>query len=182
MRNVPISEVWVDIEGYEGYYQVSNKGRVRSLDRVVPCSRTGTRKLRSKLLSLCKDSHGYVVVVLQKNSTKKSFKVHRLVALHFLRKVEGKDVVNHIDCNKSNNSINNLEWCTSQENTAHMHRLGRNYAAFGEKNPAYKLTDDQVKEIRALSKTMKRKDIAKMFNVSTQQIDRIVTFKQRILA
>lgn len=180
MRDVPVEEVWLDIEGYEGYYQISNKGRVRSLDRVVPCSRTTSRKLRGRLLKLCPDSSGYIIIVLQKDGEKKSVKVHRLVATHFLDRIPGKDIINHIDCDKTNNCVSNLEWCTPKENTGHMHRLGRNYSSFGEENPACKLTDNDVERIRELSKTYTQRYIAQLYNVSNQHISRIVNNKQRV--
>ena len=97
------NEMWKDIKGYEGKYQVSNKGRVRSLPRNT---RTGFRD--GVILAPIKDSFGYMVV----NLSRKLFKIHRLVAETFLDNPQNFKCVNHIDENKSNNCIDNLEWCT----------------------------------------------------------------------
>ena len=173
-------EVWKDVSGFEGYYQVSNLGNVRSCDRVVTCGRNGYRKLKGKDLSCTINSVGYCVVLLQKDGVQKeSWRVHRLVAIHFLEKPEGKDVINHIDHNRANNCVNNLEWCTNKENTAHMHAAGRNYSAFGKDNASTRLSDDDVRTIRELACTTSHRKIAKMYNVSPQHVDRIVSRERR---
>lgn len=173
-------ETWKDVRDFEGYYQVSNMGNVRSCDRVVACSRTGHRKLKGKNLACTINSVGYSVVILQKDGVhKESWRVHRLVAMHFLEKPEGKDVINHKDHNRSNNCVDNLEWCTSKENTAHMHAAGRNYAAFGEENASTRLSDDDVRTIRELATSTSHRKIAKMYNVSPQHVDRIVSRERR---
>lgn len=105
-------EIWKDIEGYEGYYQVSNMGRVRSLDRL---DRMG-RKWISKIKKLQVDTKGYLYVSLCKNSVKRRFFAHRLVAKAFIPNPYKKPEVNHIDHNPQNNISSNLEWCTRQEN------------------------------------------------------------------
>lgn len=166
-------EVWVDVKEYEGFYQVSNMGRVRSKDRTVLCSRLGTKNLKSRLLSCTIDAAGYARVTLQDQGRNKVWKVHRLVAEHFIPKIEGKDVINHKDNVKHNNHVDNLEWCTAQENTQHMHRQGRNYSAPGEANPACKLTDAQVAEIMALKGTLSQSKIAARYGVSPSHIHRL---------
>jgi len=111
-------EVWKDISGFEGLYQVSNLGRVKSCERIVK-QRYGTRRVNDKILSLGHDKDGYFMAILCKLGTKKTVKVHRLVADAFLEKVECKNIVNHIDSNKSNNFFLNLEWTSSLENSCH---------------------------------------------------------------
>lgn len=108
-----LQEKWVDVEGYEGKYKVSNLGKVKTLD----WRETG----REKLLKQTLKTQGYYTIWLRKDGLKKEFYVHRLVADAFIPKVEGKTFVNHKDCNKMNNSATNLEWCTNQENIAHAH-------------------------------------------------------------
>ena len=110
-------ELWKDIKGFENRYQVSNLGNVRSLTR------------RPMVLKKAIDRYGYNVVGLRPLCGKiKVCKVHRLVAIAFIENNESKIEVNHIDGNKANNCISNLEWNTTKENIHHAHRTGlRNY-------------------------------------------------------
>lgn len=106
-------EVWKDIVGYEGHYQVSNLGRVKSVDRV---SSTG-QHLHERVMKTCTDPGGYPFVGLWKNGKKSNFKVHRLVIETF-NPVVGMELLdcNHIDENKTNNELGNLEWLTRKAN------------------------------------------------------------------
>ena len=99
-----IEERWKDIKDYEGLYQVSDLGRVKSLPR------NGTIK-KSRILSKCYDKNGYQIVSLSKNGIHKTFKVHRLVAETFIPNIDNLSQINHKDENKQNNNVNNLEWC-----------------------------------------------------------------------
>ena len=112
------SEVWKDVAGYEGFYQVSNKGNVRSVDRIVRGRKYGGRTLRP-----ARDIGGYLYVVLSKNGVTKNKKVHRLVAEAFIPNPESLPQVNHIDEVKDNNNVENLEWCTSKQNNNHGTRI-----------------------------------------------------------
>lgn len=116
-------EVWKDIAGYEGLYQVSNLGRVRSFGRYVK-NRSKLVYKPEKLLQPAKDSYGYFVVGLCKNGKAKNFKVHRLVAQTFMHNPENKETVNHINGNKEDNRAENLEFCTNEENLQHAFSLG----------------------------------------------------------
>ncbi len=114
-------EIWKDIKGYEGLYQVSNYGRVKSLARVVK-SRWGTDKpLTERPVREIVDSLGYSRLSLSKGGVVKAHKIHRLVAEAFL---QGEGHINHIDGNKQNNHVSNLEFCTQQENNIHAHETG----------------------------------------------------------
>jgi hypothetical protein len=166
-------EIWVDVKGYESFYQVSNMGNVRSKDRTVACKRLGTKNLRSRPLKATVDSVGYCKVTLQDQGRNVVWKVHRLVAEHFIDKVEGKGIINHIDNNRANNKVDNIEKCTPKENTSHMHSQGRNYSASGEDNPACKLSDSQIKEIMDLKGKLSQSKIAGMYGVSRQHIGKI---------
>lgn len=116
-------EVWKDIPEYEGFYQASNLGRIKSLDREVKHWRGGVRMLKSKIISLNKNSKGYLQVSLNKNGVSKSKEVHQLIAMAFLNhKPNGLNlVVNHIDFDKSNNNTSNLEIISCRENTNKKH-------------------------------------------------------------
>ena len=110
-----MQEVWKDIKGYEGQYQVSNKGRVKSLSRVT----SDGRSIVDKILKSGKNSVGYLIVNLYKDGQLRSYLIHRLVANAFTDNSENKPEVNHIDENKENNCVNNLEWVTRKENINH---------------------------------------------------------------
>lgn len=110
-------EVWRPIDGFEGRYEISNRGRVRSLAR---CN----EKLQhicwpESIMKQIIHTNGYMVIWLRKPGSKKKFFVHRLVAFAFLEIVDGKDFVNHKDKNRKNNWLENLEFMTHQENCDH---------------------------------------------------------------
>lgn len=119
-----MKEVWKDIQGYEGLYQVSNQGRVRSLDRTVKRRNQPDLPVAGKVLSPRIGKNGYSYVILSKEAKGKTANIHRLVAEAFLDKPEGCNVVNHIDGNKENNACNNLEWCDSSKNNKHAFDTG----------------------------------------------------------
>ena len=107
-----MKEIWRDIKDYKDYYQVSNRGRVRSLDRTINHGKGNSQRvLKGKVLSQI-DTLGYLAVGIVKGSKKKFVKVHRLVATAFLVNSEDKPCVNHKDRVRTNNNLNNLEWCT----------------------------------------------------------------------
>jgi hypothetical protein len=110
-------EIWKDIKGLEGYYQVSNLGRIVRLKQS-----SGTKSGRIRKPG--RHSAGYQVVRLSKNSIKIQFLVHRLVCEAFIGPANGRQV-NHKDGDKANNKLSNLEWVTPAENTEHMLRMHR---------------------------------------------------------
>ena len=105
-------EIWRPIEGYEGLYEVSNTGLIRSLDRFV-----GNRnRIKGKILSIKIEKNGYCSVALSKYGKMKRYLVHRLVAQEFIPNTEGLPQVNHKDEDKTNNRVENLEWCDNYYN------------------------------------------------------------------
>ena len=114
-----MTEEWRDIKGYEGYYQVSNAGRVRSLDRYVNSKFNNKILRKGSLMKLQKSHKGYMVIILHKEGTIKTFQVHRLVATAFIPNPHNLPQVNHIDTDKTNNKPENLEWITNEDNMAH---------------------------------------------------------------
>ena len=109
-------EVWKDIKDYEGKYQISNLGNVKSINY----NHTG----KEKILKLKINRRGYQFITLYKDNKKYYPAVHRLVAETFILNPDKLEQVNHIDGNKRNNSVSNLEWCTNLENMRHADRTG----------------------------------------------------------
>lgn len=105
MNTMLSSEVWQDIQGYSGIYQVSTLGRIRSL-----------KKGKIKLLKPYINNMGYAVLSLYANHKQKTYHVHKLVADTFLVRIDGKNYIDHINGIKTDNRIDNLRWCTQREN------------------------------------------------------------------
>ena len=119
-----MTEIWKDIQGYEGLYQVSNFGRIKALHKVVSHKYAGTKTIPECIKKIQKNLNGYSIIVLSINNKPKTFTVHRLVAKHFIHNPENKPEVNHIDGDKGNNHISNLEWNTKSENNQHAYNNG----------------------------------------------------------
>ena len=122
-------EIWKAVKGFEGLYEVSNLGRVKSLERrlqITSKNRKPYKKITSeKILKQYVDRYRYMKVVLYKNNKAHYFTVHRLVASAFVENTCKKNAVDHIDCNRKNNHANNLRWVTTKENQMYSHKLGR---------------------------------------------------------
>ena len=117
-------EIWKDIPEYEGVYQVSNLGRIRSLDREITYANRKTGLYKGRIMKLKMSKYGYVVFHFSVDNKKKAISVHRLVAETFIPNPDNKPCVNHIDCNRANNKVSNLEWCTHKENVQHSIKCG----------------------------------------------------------
>ena len=109
-------EEWKDILGYEGLYQISNLGRVKSLERKVNAKEGGERTVREKIKGTRLNIFGYPIITLYKCNKMKTYSVHRLVAETFIPNPQGLPQVNHKDEDKTNNTVENLEWCTAEYN------------------------------------------------------------------
>jgi len=110
-----MKEIWKDVNNYEGMYQVSNFGNVKKISKV---NKYGYETKEKEIKSFF-SSHNYKIIKLYKNNKCKTFYIHRLVAIAFIKNHLNKPSVNHIDGIKHNNKINNLEWCTAKENYYH---------------------------------------------------------------
>lgn len=112
-----IGEIWKPIRGYVGLYEVSNFGRVRSVNRIIVRSDGKIKRFRGMLLKFSKINSGYLTVTLSKDGKEKQYLIHRLVAETFIPNPKHLSQVNHKDENKLNNRLSNLEWCTERYNT-----------------------------------------------------------------
>ena len=119
-----LKEEWVDAVGFESFYEVSNKGRVRRKKGETVYKDGRVARFSQTILKQGKDDKGYHRVYLSVGSVKKTVRVHRLVALSFIPNLESKKTVNHIDGDKSNNYVHNLEWMTNTENMRHAFEIG----------------------------------------------------------
>lgn len=117
-------EIWKPVKGYESLYEVSNLGRVKGLPKKVRCKENNFRTVRERILKSNTNECGYMIVSLYKDKKCVHARVHRLVAQAFIPNTENKRCVNHIDGNKANNAVSNLEWCTHSENMYHAYQKG----------------------------------------------------------
>lgn len=129
-----MKEIWKDIKGYEGMYQISNLGRVKSLDRNEKGHFNNTKYYlrKEKILNLHLTIQGYYNIGCCYNSKRKYFRVHRLVAQTFIPNPKNKPEVNHINGIKTDNNVTNLEWVTSSENQLHAYKTGLEKKYFGK--------------------------------------------------
>ncbi|MBV5348860.1 HNH endonuclease [bacterium] len=176
-----MNEIFKYIEGYEGIYQVSNHGRIKSLARAVK-GHGSTWEKPEMFLKTWISKKGYEVVILTKDSKKKSIPVHRLVATAFIPSTKGKPQVNHIDCCKTNNHASNLEWCDNSENQLHAFKNGLNYHTVNHRNANIKrgllrrrLSDTQVSEIKSMRvRGLTYREIAETFSISGKMAEGII--------
>lgn len=165
-----MKEIWKDIKDYEGLYQISNLGNVRSLERKVRINK-GYRIVKNKILKLG-IRNNYYVINLNKNNKKKSFQVHRLVAEAFINNLDNKPIINHKNFNKLDNNVNNLEWCTQKENVNYSicnmkHRKNithsntkEKYISYRKSTNRYRITIDkkEYKSCKSLKEAIEMRD------------------------
>jgi hypothetical protein len=175
-------EVWKDIKDYEGIYQVSNFGNVKSLDREVAPNNRVPYWRKGKICKQSKSNLGYMTVGFTVNNVKVNKYVHRLVAETFITNWCNHPQVNHVDCDKTNNRMYNLEWCTNSQNQIHATKNGLNklhlhrVAYSGEENGRSLLTKEQVLEIKQkyIPYKYSAKKLSKEYNVSESCITHIL--------
>lgn len=172
-----VEEVWKDIPGYEGYYQVSNLGFVRSLDREMvinhPIGGLRTVFKEGKLLKNKLNNHGKIMVSLSKQNQVKEVQVHRLVLLAFIGEPSDGRECCHKNDNQTDNRLENLYWGTRMENIADKYRNGKQL--MGSEVITHKLKECEVWLIKKLLETKKYSDvfISKMFRVDITTIQKI---------
>lgn len=144
LKSYKNKEIWRPIKNYEGLYEISNFGRIKSLDREVKFSaykksnfnvRSHTAKLKGKMLKCYISQFGYIRIGLYKDSKIKDMAIHRLVAESFIKNINNKPFINHINGIKTDNRKENLEWVTASENMQHALKLG---LVDGRKHPSSK--------------------------------------------
>jgi len=165
--------IWKDIDGFNGYYSVSDRGQVRSNSRVVIMKDGRTKTIKDRILKTKVIKGGYLTVQLSLDGVAKNFPVHRLVATAFIPNPEGKPFINHIDFNPSNNLVENLELCSQKENIWHSYSNGRMIAPQNER-----LDESILSEIKDLiDKGLSQREIQKKLGVSRKTITKY--FPQR---
>lgn len=176
-----MQEIWKSIDGFDGYYEVSNMGKIKT------CKHSFIRKdgkpfsVSEKIIKGNKDTKGYLQVELKKDGVRTIKFIHRLVAEAFIENEQNKEQVNHKDGNKLNNCVSNLEWVTCRENIHHAWKNKLNRPIAGEKHGNHKLTEQAVKYIRdnykPRSKEFGARALARKFNVSPYPIMNIINGK-----
>lgn len=162
-------EIWKTIDGFENY-NISNYGNVKSLERITKNGINSTRITKERLLRNHISKTGYYVISLRNNSKRKTFKIHRLIAIYFIHNEYNKEYVNHINGIKLDNSIDNLEWVTIKENNHHAKITGL-VNNDGVNNTRAKLTKKDVIFIR--NSNLKLKELSLMFGVNQSGISKV---------
>jgi hypothetical protein len=170
-------EIWKSIEGYP-YYQVSNTGSVKSLVRIILKKNGQKQTIKGRLMKLKKCKFGYYrVPLVDLNGYQKNFLVHRLVLINFSAFDQEKKQVNHINGDKTDNRIENLEWVTCSENQIHAHKIGLK-SQKGENHAQARLKESDILEIRKLIQLgYKQKVIAEKYGIIRSYVSEIKTRK-----
>lgn len=132
--------MWKDVRGYEGYYIVSDTGEVRGVDRAIVRNDDVVLHRRARKIQPRQNKDGYLTVKLNRDGASRVMFVHRLVAAAFIRDPQEGEEVNHIDCNRANNCVSNLEWVSHVENIRYSKSIGSHISCTdrsGQNNPNY---------------------------------------------
>lgn len=172
-----MKEIWGDVPGWDGYYQASNLGRVRSLDRYITYRNGRTHLHEGTVLTPASNGTGYHFIYLQKRQRIVKFYVHRLAMLVFVGECPDGKEVNHKNGDKADNQLSNLEYVTKGQNRKHAYDvLGAKRPGPGERNNRAKLTGEQVLKIREMYATGKytQVELGKKFGIGGRAICAIV--------
>lgn len=180
-----MTEIWKDIPGYEGLYQASNLGNIKSLKRKIIRKSANSETfhkypVKEKIFDFGVDKDGYSTLTLFDCHHKRyKWRAHRLIAITFIQNKTDKPYVNHINGIKTDNRVENLEWCTAKENIQHAWKTGLCKSKIGnrgETSPFAKLKNHQVLEIREKYKTglYSQRKLGAEYGVSKDRISDIV--------
>lgn len=156
-------ELWKDIPNFEGLYQVSNLGNIKSLNRKVN-GRWGKTKVKEKILIPANDKDGYKIVTLCKNGKQKTFKIHRIVAEIFLDNPNSYKCINHKDENKQNNCVENLEWCTFKYNANYGTCIKRRVKKMSKVVLQYDLNKNFIAKYRSVNEAHKKTNVFHIYD------------------
>lgn len=168
-----MQEEWKDINGFEGYYQISNFGRVKSVERVVKKKNGILMKVSERIRVLSQTTDDYSYVVLAKHGKNKTFLVHRLVAETFIKNPNNLPCVNHKDENKQNDCVDNLEWCSYEYNNTYKNiHLRRNQDNVCRMVIQYDLDMHEIKRWNSAT------EAAKYYNIQAANICACCTYRR----
>jgi len=174
-------ETWKEIKNYEGFYEVSSLGRVRSLTRYIKQKNNSKKKIAGKILKPIPNKNGYLMVTLSKDCKGKRYFVHRLVADAFILNKNNKKEVNHIDENPKNNKVNNLEWVTHLENSNYGtrgKRISKNLKEWCKKNRVKKVKQVSLNGI-FIKEWESAKDVQKELGINSKGISLCATKRRK---
>jgi hypothetical protein len=166
-------EIWMDVVGYEGLYQVSNLGRVKGLDRLIYFNKVKKSNILNQYLS----KNGYYYVTLSKNSKSERKAVHRIVCENFIFNKHNKRVVSHINNIKTDNRIINLEWVSYSENNKKAFLENINKPILGSKRHTSTINENTVLLIREMAKINTRKEICQKLNLGYHLVTCVILRK-----
>jgi len=162
-------EIWRAHPEYEGI-EVSTFGNVRSLDKVVPCRGNRTRLVKGRILKPASNGHGYLQVNVKIDGKFINKSVHRLVARTFILNPDNLLEINHKDCDKTNNSVDNLEWVTHEENIAYRDKLGHTARNNAPKSPVFAVNLSTLE----VSRFPSRMEAGRSLGVFYQSINKVI--------
>lgn len=159
-----MKEIWKDVKDFEGHYQVSNFGRLRSLDRKIIFKNGRVCLYKGKIRKLNKSDNGYIVVGLFNKCNYRMVTLHRLIAETFIPNPDNLPEVNHKDENRLNNNVDNLEWCTHKYNNEYSHTMEKAYISKRKSVLQIdKYTNEIIAKFNSLTDAMNKTGIHKSY-------------------
>jgi hypothetical protein len=174
MNNKTETEIWKTYPDFD-FIQGSNLGRVRTLDRYVPNGKNGKRFVRGRVLKQYRESNGYMRVHVGINNKEVKLSVHRVIASCFLPNPGNLGQINHKDCNRANNAISNLEWCTHKQNIVYRDKLGHTARSNAPKSPLFAVNLDTLEPLWFESQS----EAGRQLGADVGSINKVIKGKQK---